>query len=138
LAENSERRSSNKRLRFGHRERSSNPVSICSFSGPGSIPARGHWHCTGNYSTMRGSLNSAFESCKTIDQIIHQEASDVEQKVKELQVRVGNLMIVIVGHVTLKDEEGSKEIVVKTASIEQDIKELLRCDLRIVVSYGFL
>jgi hypothetical protein len=26
------------------------------------------------------------EGCKTIDQIIHQEASDVEQNVKELQV----------------------------------------------------
>ena len=48
-------------------------------------------------------------------------------------------MIVIVDHVTLKDEEGSKETVtvVKTAeSIEQDIKELLRCSLRIVVSYN--
>ena len=74
---------------------------------------------------MRGSLNSAFEGCKTTDQ---QEASAVEQKVKELQVRVGDLMIVIVDHVTLKDEGGSKETVVKTAEgIEQDIKELLRC-----------
>ena len=80
---------------------------------------------------MRGSLNSAFEDCKTIDQNYHQEASEVEQKVKELQVTVGNLMIVIVNHVTLKDEEGSKEAVVKTAEgIEQDIKELLRCGLR--------
>ena len=82
---------------------------------------------------MRGPLNSAFESCKTIDQIFNQEASDVEQKVKELQVRVGNLMIVIVDHVTLEDEEGSKETVVKTAEdIEQGIKELLRCGLRMV------
>jgi hypothetical protein len=81
---------------------------------------------------MRGSLDSAFEGCKTIDHIIHQEASAVEQKVKELQVRVGDLMIVIVDHVTLKDEEGSKATVVKT-----DIKELLRCCLRMVVSYGF-
>ena len=55
-------------------------------------------------------MNSIFEGSMTIDQIIHQEASDVEQKVKELQVRVGNLMIVIVDHVTLKGEEGSKEI----------------------------
>ena len=87
---------------------------------------------------MRGSLNSVFEGCKTIDQVILQEASDVEQKVKELQVRVGEIMIVIVDHVTLKDEEGSKEIVMKTAGgIEQDIKELLRCGLRIVVSYDF-
>ena len=68
---------------------------------------------------------------QAVDEIIHQEASEVEQKVKELQVRVGNLMIVIVDHVTLKDEEDSKATVVKTAEgIEQDIKELLRCDLR--------
>ena len=40
-------------------------------------------------------------------------------------------MIVIVDHVTLKDEEGIKETVVKTTEgIEQDIQELLRCDLR--------
>ena len=81
---------------------------------------------------MRGSLNTVFEGCKTIDHIIYQEASEVEQKVKELQVRVGNLMIVIVDHVTLKDEEGRKETVqvMKTAEgIEQDIKELLRCGL---------
>ena len=82
---------------------------------------------------MRGSLNSVFEGCKTIDQYLNQEVSDVEQKVKELQIRVGDLMIVIVDHVTLKDEEDSKETVVKTAEgIEQDIKELLRCSLRIV------
>jgi Zn finger protein HypA/HybF involved in hydrogenase expression len=87
---------------------------------------------------MRGSSNSVFESCKTIDQVILQESSDVEEKVKELQVRVGNLMIVIVDHVTLKDEEGSKETVVKIAKgIKQDIKELLRCDLQMVVSYSF-
>ena len=62
---------------------------------------------------------------------------DVEQKVKELQARVGDVMIVIVDHVTLKDEEDTKETVVKTTEgIEQDIKELLRCDLRMVISYG--
>ena len=44
-------------------------------------------------------------------------------------------MIVIVDHVTLKDEEDSKVTVVKT--IEQDIKELLRCGLWMVASYGF-
>ena len=82
---------------------------------------------------MRGPLNSVFESCKAIDQIFNQEASDVEQKVKELQVRVGDLMIVIVDNVTLEDEEGSKENVVKTAKgLEQDIKKLLRCGLPIV------
>jgi len=42
-------------------------------------------------------------------------------------------MIVIVDHVTPKDEEDGKEVVVKTAeSIEADIKELFRCGLRIV------
>ena len=79
-----------------------------------------------------------FEACKIIDQIIYQEASDVEQKVKELQVRVGNLMIVIVDHVTLKDEIGSKETVMKIAeNLGQDIEDLLRCSLRILVSYSF-
>ena len=88
---------------------------------------------------MRGSLNSAFEGCMTIDQIIHQDASDVEQKVKELQVRVGNLMIVIVDNVTLsKDEEDNQGTVMKTGEgIEQDIKELLRYDLQMLFSYGF-
>ena len=89
---------------------------------------------------MRGSLNSIFEGFKTIDQIVHQEASEVEQKVKELQVKVGDLMIVIVDNVTLKDEEDSKATVVKTVEgLEQDIKELLRYGLllRMVVSYGF-
>jgi hypothetical protein len=48
-------------------------------------------------------------------------------------------MIVIVDHVTLKDEEGSNATILKTAEgIEQDIKELLRCGLRMVISYGFL
>ena len=75
---------------------------------------------------MRGSLNFAFEDCKTIDQNFYQEASDVEQKVKELQVRVGDLMIVILNCVRLKDEDGSEETVVK----EQHIEELLRCGLR--------
>ena len=47
-------------------------------------------------------------------------------------MKVGDLMIVIVDHVTLKDEEGSKDTVMKIAEgIEQDIKELLRCGLRI-------
>jgi len=67
-----------------------------------------------------------------------QDASVVEQKVKELQVRVGDLMIIIVDHVTPKDEEGSKEVIVKTAgSIEADIKELFRYGLRMAVEYGF-
>ena len=55
---------------------------------------------------MRGLLNSAFEGYKTFNQIFYQDASDAEQKVKELQDRVGNLMIVILDHVTLKNEEG--------------------------------
>ena len=49
-------------------------------------------------------------------------------------------MIVIVDHVTpnFKDEEDSKEVIVKTAeSIEADIKELFRYGLRVVVCYHF-
>ena len=65
---------------------------------------------------------------------VYQEASAVEQKVKELQDRVSHLMIVIVDHVTAKDEEGSKEAVVKaTRGIEKDVNELLRCGLPVVV-----
>ena len=80
-------------------------------------------------------MNSAFEGCKTIDQFIHQEASEVEPKVKELQVRVGNLMVVIVDHVTLKDEGSSMETVMKTVEgIQRDIEELLKC-VRMVVPY---
>ena len=91
---------------------------------------------------MRGSLSSTFEDCNTIDHIFYQEASDVEQKVKKLQARVGDVMIVIVDHVALKDDEDTKETVVKTVvktaeRIEQDIKELLRYVLRVVVSHGF-
>ena len=41
-------------------------------------------------------------------------------------------MIVIVDHVTLKDEEDTKDTVEKTAEdIEQDIKDLLRCVLQL-------
>ncbi|KDR84308.1 hypothetical protein GALMADRAFT_237072 [Galerina marginata CBS 339.88] len=55
-----------------------------------------------------------------------EEASAVESKVKELQDRVGHLMVVILTHVTAGNEEGSKEVVVKAAkSIEGDIKGLL-------------
>ena len=80
---------------------------------------------------MRGSLNSAFEDGKAIDQNFHQGASDVEQKLKELQFSVSNLMIVIVNHITLNDEESTKGTVVKTVDgIGQDIKELLRCGLQ--------
>ena len=47
-------------------------------------------------------------------------------------------MIVIVDHVTLKDEIGSKETVMKIAeNLGQDIEDLLRCSLRILVSYSF-
>ncbi|KDR71128.1 hypothetical protein GALMADRAFT_807115 [Galerina marginata CBS 339.88] len=55
-----------------------------------------------------------------------EEASAVESKVKELQDRVGHLMVVIVAHITAENEEGSKEVVVKAAKgIEEDIKGLL-------------
>ena len=74
-------------------------------------------------------MDSTFKDCKTIDQIFHQEASDVEEKVKELQVRVGDLLVIIVNHVTLNlNEEDTKETFVKTFG--QDIEELLRCGLQ--------
>jgi hypothetical protein len=58
----------------------------------------------------------------------HQDASAVEQKVKDLQERVSHLMIDILRHVTPKSEEGNNEAVVKVMKgIEEDIKELLRC-----------
>ena len=54
----------------------------------------------------------------------------VEKKVKELQERVGHLMIVILHHVTPKNEDGSEGIVVTTMKgIEEDIKALTRYDL---------
>ena len=61
------RRSNKNWLRYGHRERSFNYGSICIFSDPSSVFERGHWCCTEDYSTMRGSSSSTFEGCKTID-----------------------------------------------------------------------
>jgi hypothetical protein len=59
--------------------------------------------------------------------IFHQEASAVEQKVKDLQERVSHLMIDILRHVTPKSEGGNEEAAVKVAKgIEEDIKQLLR------------
>ena len=61
----------------------------------------------------------------------------MEQKAKELQSKIGDLMIVIVAHVTPKDED-SKETVVKTPEgIEKHIKELLRYGLRMMVCCVF-
>jgi hypothetical protein len=58
----------------------------------------------------------------------YQDASAVEEKVKELQDRVCHLMVVIVDNVTAKCEDGSKEAIVKAAEcIEGDIRDLLRC-----------
>jgi hypothetical protein len=58
---------------------------------------------------------------------VYQEVSAVQQKVKELQNRVGHIMIVIVNNVTVKYEEGSEVIVKAVGDIENDIKDLLRC-----------
>lgn len=58
----------------------------------------------------------------------HQDISAVEQNVKELQDRVCHLMVVIVDKVTAKNEAGSNDVIMKAAkSIEQDIRDLLRC-----------
>jgi len=58
---------------------------------------------------------------------IHQEASAVQKKLKELQERVAHLMIVIVDNITVKHEEGSEVVVKAVEGIEEDVKELLRC-----------
>jgi len=59
--------------------------------------------------------------------IFHQDASVVEQKVKDLQERVSHLMIDILRHVTPKSEEGNAEAAVKVVKgIEEDIKQLLQ------------
>ena len=47
-----ERRSNEDRLLYGHRERSSNPISVCSFGDPSSVPERGHYCCAEDYSAM--------------------------------------------------------------------------------------
>ena len=68
--------------------------------------------------------------------VFRQDASAVEQSVKDLQERVSHLMIDILRHVTPKSEEGNAEAVVKVVKgIEEDIKQLLRwaltnCGLR--------
>ena len=64
-----EHRANKDSLRRVHRERDSNPVSICGFNDPSSVPEGGHWSCTEDYSSMRGSLNPTFEHCKMIKQI---------------------------------------------------------------------
>jgi hypothetical protein len=58
---------------------------------------------------------------------VYQEASAVQQKVKELQNRVGHIMIVIVNNVTVKYEEGSEVVVKAVEGIEKDVKDLFRC-----------
>ena len=76
---------------------------------------------------MRGALNSGFEGCDLI-KTFHQDASAVEQEVKDLQERVSHLMIDILRHVTPKSEEGNDKAVVRVIKgIEEDIKQLLRC-----------
>ena len=59
--------------------------------------------------------------------VFHQDASAVEQRVKDLQERVGHLMIDILRHVTPKSEQGNADAAVKVVQgIEEDIKQLLR------------
>jgi hypothetical protein len=63
----------------------------------------------------------------TYNNVVYQEASTIQQKVKELQETIAHLMVTIVANVTVKYEEGS-EVVVKAAErIEKDIEDLLRC-----------
>jgi len=57
----------------------------------------------------------------------YQDASAVEQKVKDLQERVTHLMIGILRHVTPKSEKGNEAVVKVVKGIEEDIKQLLWC-----------
>jgi hypothetical protein len=61
------------------------------------------------------------------EHVSFQEASAVQQKVKELQNRVGHIMIVIVNNVTVKYEEDSEVIVKAMKGIEKDVQDLFRC-----------
>ena len=58
----------------------------------------------------------------------HQDASAVEQKVKDLQGRVSRLMIGILCRIMPKSEEDNNEAAVKVVKdFEDDIKQLLWC-----------
>jgi hypothetical protein len=77
---------------------------------------------------MRGLWNSTYDACETVHiQYVYQEASAAQIKLKELQERVGHLMIVIVDNVTLEYEEGGEVVVKAVGGIEKDVKGLLRC-----------
>ncbi|PPQ84114.1 hypothetical protein CVT26_013224, partial [Gymnopilus dilepis] len=54
-----------------------------------------------------------------------EEGSAVERKVKEIQNRVGHLMIVVVENVTKAEEENTEKANLKPKSIEADIASLL-------------
>src|SRR5260221_11738986 len=58
---------------------------------------------------------------------VYQDASAVQEKVKEMQERVAHLMIVIVDNVTVNHKEGSEVVVKAVEGIEKDVKDLLRC-----------
>ncbi|PPQ95395.1 hypothetical protein CVT26_008240 [Gymnopilus dilepis] len=61
-----------------------------------------------------------------------EESSAVEQKVKDLQDRVGHLMILILTHVTEENEEGDRAKVVNSAKTIEKYIELLLNTLRMV------
>ncbi|KDR66877.1 hypothetical protein GALMADRAFT_258757 [Galerina marginata CBS 339.88] len=71
-------------------------------------------------------VKEAIEVAQKIIEVC-EEASAVEERVKELQDRVSRIMMVVVAHVTTNtNEEGSQAAVVKAAKgIEQDVKELV-------------
>ncbi|PPQ72736.1 hypothetical protein CVT26_003022 [Gymnopilus dilepis] len=56
-----------------------------------------------------------------------EDMSVVDHKAKEVQGRVGHLMIVVLAHITDKNEDGDREKALQTAiSVEGDIKDLLK------------
>ena len=56
---------------------------------------------------------------------------------KEGQVSVADFMMMFVNHVTSKNEETKKTVMKTVKDIEEDVEELLRCAVRMVVFYGF-
>jgi len=75
---------------------------------------------------VRGILDGEVTVSSLYTIYVHQEASAVQQKVKDLQERVGHLLIVIVDNVTVKYEEGSEVVVKAAEDMKKDIEDLLR------------
>ena len=82
-------RSNKDGLRYGHRERSSNPRSICSFCYSSSVPERGHWGCTEDYSTMRSWFTSALKVARRLIKLFIRKHRELNKKSKSCKLGSG-------------------------------------------------